>query len=112
MKKLSTTIFAVLLTATLALAGIGTLAVTTTEKQIFPYDPNRNWVVLQNNDVSAIYIKASSDTNALTTANGIYIAPNGGVWSSARTGQNVSQNKFTAITATGTANLTYQFGPE
>lgn len=111
MKKIIPILVCMVLTATLALAGIGSLAVTTTESQVYPYDPNRNWVWLQNNDTNSVYLKFSVDTNALTTTNGILI-PAGGQVTLSRTGQNVAQNRATAITSTNTANLTYQYGSE
>lgn len=111
MKKTIPFLVCLVLTATLALAGIGSLAVTTSESQVCAYDPNRNWVVLQNNDTNSVYIKISSDTNALTVTNGILL-PAGGVISISRTGQNAAQNKITAITSTNTASLTYQYGNE
>lgn len=96
-----------------AIAGMGTVTVTTSETVVLAENLKRRWVVLQNNSTNDVWIKVDSSTNALTTNNGIKLAASGGTFSIADTGHaNPATCGVKAIVATGTAILTYTEGNE
>jgi len=103
-------IVAILVIATVtAFAGIGTVAIPATETTVLAASANRQWVILQNNSASDIYVKFDSSTNAVTSSNGIKVASSGGIVT--LTGANVPvRNTIKAISASGTNTLSYQTG--
>lgn len=113
MKKIELIIALVVALAATALAGIGTVSVTTSETQVVAARADRKWITLQNNSTNDIWVKYDSTTNVVTTTNGIKIPANGGTLSIAATGySNPSRNVIKAISGTGTNALTYQEGNE
>ena len=113
MNKIELIVGLLVVAAAVAMAGIGTVNVGTTETSVVGADARRKWIVLQNNSTNDIYVRVDSSTTALTTANGIKIPANGGTLSIAATGYaNPSRNVIKAISATGTNALTYQEGNE
>lgn len=113
MKKLELIIASLVVATVGAMAGIGTVNVTTSETSILPADASRKWIVLQNNGANDVYVKFDSSTNTLTTANGVKIAAYGGTLSITASGHaNPSRNAVKAISGTGTNALIYQEGNE
>ena len=98
---------------TAALAGIGTVSVTTSETTVLAANDRRRWVVLQNNSTNDIYVRFDSGTTAVTTNNGVKIAASGGTLTINDNGHaNPAINGVKAISAAGTNSLTYQDGNE
>lgn len=113
MKKIEIAILIVVMFAASAVAGLGTVSVTTSETQVLPASAYRRWVILQNNSTNDIYVKVDSSTNALTTTNGIKVPASGGTLALSSSGDaNPSRNIIKAISAAGTNALTYQEGNE
>jgi len=113
MKKTLEIALAILLIATVtaiaATAGIGTVSVTATETTVLAANAQRTWVILQNNSAADIYIKVDSSTDAVTTANGLKVSASGGSLTM-DAGTAPVRNAITAIVASGTSSLSYQWG--
>lgn len=97
---------------TAALAGIGTVNVTTSETSVLPANDRRRWVVLQNNSAADIWLKVDSSTNTLTTNNGIKLIPGASLTISDNGQANAAVNAISARTASGTSAITFQEGNE
>jgi hypothetical protein len=113
MKKIEIIVAVTIFAALSAFAGIGTVSVGLVETSVVPARADRKWITLQNNSTNDIFVKFDSSTNAVTSANGIKIAANGGTLSITATGHaNASRNAVKAISGTGTNALVYQDGNE
>lgn len=113
MKKLEIIIACLLIAVVTAMAGIGTVNVTSSETTVLASSASRKWAVFQNNTTNGIWLKVDSSTNTLTTNNGIYLAPSGGTFTITASGAaNPSGNIIKAISASGTNALVYQEGNE
>lgn len=111
MKKLEIIIATIILTTALAMAGISTVSVTTSETEVLAASSQRKWVVLQNNSTNDIYVKLDSSTNAVTSANGMKVPASGGTLSLSLPSSPV-RNTIKAISASGTNALSVQYGDE
>lgn len=111
MKKTEIIILTFLLAVATALAGIGTVSVTTSETEVLPAKADRKWMILQNNSTNDIYIKIDSATNAVTTTNGIKLSAGASITVTAA-GANPARNTIKAISSAGTNSLAYQEGNE
>jgi hypothetical protein len=95
-----------------ALAGLGTINVTTSETLILPANDRRRWVVLQNTSSGDIWVKVDSSTTTLTPDSGIKLAP-GATLTLTDNGQaNPAINAIKAISASGSNALNYSEGNE
>lgn len=97
---------------TAAVAGIGTVTVTTSETSVLPTNERRRWVILQNNSAADIWVKVDSSTNSLTTNNGIKLIPGSALTISDNGQANAAMNAISARTASGTSAITFQDGNE
>lgn len=109
--KLELIIAILLIGIVTSLAGIGTIAIGTTETEVLPASQYRKWVLLQNNSAGDIYVKVDSSTNTLTTTNGIKIPSQGGALILTSPSSPVG-NVIKAISGSGTNTLTFQYGNE